>query len=120
MMDLTGDTSATRAALDRLVKQLPRATSDAVERTLDDLIGQLQAATPIRSGLMEASYDVVAGAMIWELVNDAASPQGFEYPSRVAQEPGFSQAYDALNQILDSAEDQLTDAVDAALSALLP
>lgn len=114
----SGGLASVDALLRTMSTRLPNTISRAVDDVLDDVIRQLQAVTPVRSGKMFADYRVEATSGMWELQDTAQSPAGYDYPSRIVGEAGFSQAYDALNSVLDHAEIDLVALLENSIARM--
>lgn len=118
MITILGSFATVEQWVGRLHAQLAPTVDMTVESALDELIAELVPSTPVVSGDMAADYTIAVGQGVWELLDTAQSPGGYDYPGRVVGEPGFSASYDQLNTILDSAEGHLYAALDAALTTL--
>lgn len=119
MITLTSTFAQASTWLQTVHTRIAPTIETSVETLLDDLIQQLEPQTPVVSGRMKADYTAGVGTNVWELLDTAESPGGYDYPGRVVFDPGFSSRGDALRTILDGADADLSLAVDAALTRML-
>ena len=118
MITLTGTTQAAGAWFARLETHLDLTTNLLVEEALDDVIRMLVPVTPVKSGAMKADYTIAGGGDVWELLDTAESPAGYNYPGRVVFDPNFSHAYGALTSALDSGIRAFEATIDAAITRM--
>jgi hypothetical protein len=120
MISVTSTLAAVEAWLRSLAGGIDSAIEDAVTATLDELIRDLIPVTPVKTGAMRDSYTIAhAGMDVWELLNLAESPRGYQYPRRVLDDPTWSRQYGALNRVLDAGEAALEAHLAVAVTRLV-
>lgn len=120
MITIVGSTAAAEAYLRSVQQRLSHTIDTSVEDTLDEVIQMLQPVTPVVTGAMQADYTIAGGGGgVWELLDTATSPGGYDYPERVFSDPNWSRQYSALNRTLEAGERLLATKLDAAITNMI-